>query len=128
MAESSSKVPPGTNNPHAKELYDQAGKLFEDNKFEEAIALYSQAIDEDPNYSSAHFNRALSYAILNQYDKATADAEKVLEIEPDSFDAPYVMGVINEYKHDYDSAIEWYEKSLKINPKYEQARSRLTAL
>ena len=128
MAESASKVPPGTNNPHAKELYDQAGKLFEENKFDEAIALYSQAIDEDPNYSSAHFNRALSYAILNQYDKATADAQKVLEIEPESYDAPYVMGVINEYKHDYDSAVEWYGKSLKINPNYEQAKSRLAAL
>ena len=46
MAESASKVPPGTNNPHAKELYDQAGKLFEENKFDEAIALYSQAIKQ----------------------------------------------------------------------------------
>ena len=38
------------------------------------------------------------------------------------------MGVINEYKHDYDSAVEWYGKSLKINPNYEQAKSRLAAL
>ena len=119
---------PGTNNPRAKELYDSAGRLFEENKFDEAIKLYSEAIDQDPNYSSAYFNRALSFAILNQYDNAVKDADKVLEIEPDSCDAPYVMGIISEYKHDTDAAIEWYEKSLKNNPHYEQAKTRLNAL
>lgn len=114
--------------PRAKELYDEAGKLFEENKFDEAIKLYTQAIEEQRDYASAYFNRALSYAILNQYDNAVKDADKVLEIEPYSCDAPYVMGIISEYKHDNDAALEWYEKSLKNNPHYEQAKSRLNAL
>ncbi|MDE1823609.1 MAG: AAA family ATPase, partial [Candidatus Micrarchaeota archaeon] len=117
-----------TGNPKAKELYKKAGTFFEDNKFEEAIDLYSQAIEEDPNYSSAYFNRALSYAILNKYEEATRDAENVLNIEPESYDAPYVMGIIAEYQQDYDGAKEWYQKALAKNPKYEQARSRLEQL
>jgi ATP-dependent 26S proteasome regulatory subunit/intein/homing endonuclease len=119
---------PGTNNPRAKELYDEGGKLFEENKFEEAIEQYTKAIEKDPDYASAYFNRALSFAILNKYDNATKDAGKVLSLEPDSCDAPYVMGIISEYKHDNEDAVEWYEKSLKANPDYEQARSRLNAL
>ncbi|MDE1855839.1 MAG: AAA family ATPase [Candidatus Micrarchaeota archaeon] len=128
MAEDEEQKKKGTKNPVAKDFYTKAGVLFEDNKFEEAIDLYSQAIKEDPKYASAYFNRALAYAILSKYDDATRDAEKVMDIEPDSHDAPYVMGIIAEYKKDYPGAKEWYERALKKNPKYEQAKARLEQL
>ncbi len=115
-------------NQRAKDYYAKAGKLFEDNKFEEAIESYTKAIEADPSYTSAYFNRALSYAILSKYDDAVADAEKVLDMEPDSYDAPYVMGIISEYRQDYGKAKEWYEKALKKNPDYEQAKARLEQL
>ena len=117
-----------TPSPAAKELYDKANTLFESNKFEEAIGLYSQAIVENPSYGSAYFNRALSYAILSKYDEAIGDAEKVMEIEPDAPDAPYVMGVIKEYQHNNDAAIAWYNNALKKNPNYAQAKERLESL
>ena len=114
-----------TSNAQAKEAYTKAGVFFEQNKFEEAIGLYTDAINIDPSYASAYFNRALSYAILNRYSEAMADAQKVLSLEPESFDAPYVMGIIYEYQHDYETATSWYEKALSRNPGYEQARARL---
>jgi SpoVK/Ycf46/Vps4 family AAA+-type ATPase len=117
-----------TRNPQAKELYQKAGEAFENDKFEEAIDFYSQAIKLDPIYSNAYFNRALSYAIISKYAEATRDAEKVLDLEPDSCDAPFVMGVINEYQMKYEEAKEWYEKSLKANPDYMQAKTKLEDL
>ncbi len=117
-----------TPNPEAKEYYTKAGTAFEENKFEEAIDLYTKAIDIDPNYASAYFNRALSYAILNRYQEAERDAEAVMDIEPDSHDAPYVMGIVAEYQHDYQGAREWYEKALNKSPNYEQAKARLDQL
>ncbi len=117
-----------TANPVAKDYYTKAGKFFEENKFDEAIDYYGRAIAEDPTYSSAYFNRALAYAIVNKYDLAVRDVDRVLMIEPNSHDAPYVMGVICEYQQDYQGAKEWYEKSLKVKPDYDQARSRLEQL
>ncbi|MEM0074688.1 MAG: AAA family ATPase [Candidatus Micrarchaeaceae archaeon] len=117
-----------TRNPQAKEAYTKAGQLFEENRFEEAIDLYSQAIKLDPVYSSAYFNRALSYALINRYDNARLDAEKVMELEPDSFDAPYVLGLVNEYEGNFEDAKSWYEKALKINPDYQPAKTRLEQL
>ncbi|MGC8676178.1 MAG: AAA family ATPase [Candidatus Micrarchaeia archaeon] len=125
MADDSAPKKADTRNPQAKELYTRAGQLFEENKFEEAIDLYSQAIKLDPVYSSAYFNRALSYALINRYDNAKLDAEKVMELEPDSYDAPYVMGLVEEYDGNYDKAREWFEKALKINPDYQPAKARL---
>ncbi len=112
----------------AKEFYDDAGKAFESNDFEKSIVLYTKSIDADPNYASAYFNRALSYAIISKYKEATRDAEKVLALEPNSYDAPYVMGIISEYQQDYPGAKEWYELALKRNPGYEQASARLEQL
>ncbi len=117
-----------TSNQAAKDYYTRAGKAFEENKFEDAIEFYTKAIEEDGEYGSAYFNRALSYAIMNKYTEATRDAEKVMDMEPDSCDAPYVMGIISEYQHDYVGAREWYEKALSKNPSYEQARARLEQL
>lgn len=114
--------------PEAKEIYDQAGKFFEENKFDEAIETYSKAIEAYAEYSSAYFNRALAYALIGQYDKATNDAMKVMELEPEAADAPYVMGIISEYQHDFDGAREWYTKSLKNNPGYSQAKQRMEGL
>lgn len=128
MADSQDQPKKGTINPAAKEVYTKAGALFEENKFEEAIDGYSQAIKLDRNYASAYFNRALAFAIINRYEEATADAQMVMKIEPESYDAPYVMGIIEEYKKNYTSAKAWYEKSLAKNPKYEQAKARLDQL
>ena len=118
----------GTRIKQAKEFYDEAGKAFENNDFEKSIVLYTKSIDADPNYASAYFNRALSYAILSKYKEATRDAEKVLALEPESYDAPYVMGIIAEYQQDYSGAKEWYELSIKRKPDYEQAKIRLEQL
>ncbi|MGC8547986.1 MAG: AAA family ATPase [Candidatus Micrarchaeia archaeon] len=128
MADEDQSKKADTRNPQAKELYTKAGELFEQNRFEEAIDLYTQAIKLDPVYSSAYFNRALSYALINRYDNAQLDAEKVMELEPDSYDAPYVMGLIKEYQGNYEEAKEWYTKSLKLNPNYQQAKVRLEQL
>ncbi|MDE1869722.1 MAG: AAA family ATPase [Candidatus Micrarchaeota archaeon] len=128
MAENPDQPKKGTNNPAAKEVYTKAGTLFEENKFDEAIEAYSQAIKADPNYASAYFNRALAYAIVNKYDQATLDARQVMKLEPESYDAPYVMGIIEEYKKNYNGAKEWYERALTLNPKYEQAKARLDQL
>jgi SpoVK/Ycf46/Vps4 family AAA+-type ATPase len=117
-----------TDSSEAKDYYAKAGRAFEENDFQKSIDMYTKAIEIDPNYSSAYFNRALSYAILNMYTEATRDAETVMDLEPESYDAPYIMGIVSEYQKDYQGAKEWYEKSLAKNPDYEQARARLEQL
>jgi tetratricopeptide (TPR) repeat protein len=109
-------------------FYERAGRLFEQNDTEQAIVYYSKAIAKDRGYSSAYFNRGLSYVIRNKYEEAKMDIAKVLEIEPLKADGPYLMAVIKEYEHDPKSAVEWYLKSLRLDPLYEKAKQRLVSL
>lgn len=117
-----------TPNPIAKKYYDIGGALFEQNKHDEAIACYTRAIEEDREYGSAYFNRALSYALLSRYREATEDAKMVLRLEPECHDGLYIFGVIYEYQHDYRSAAEYYKASLGKKPDYSQAMERLRSL
>jgi len=117
-----------TTNPLARRYYLIGNIFFEQGKHDLAIQCYTRATEEDPAYSSAYFNRTLSYAISSMYDLAAKDAITVMKIEPDSHDGPYVMGVICEYTHNLKAASEWYKMSLKRNPDYSPARERLRGL
>jgi len=110
-----------TNNPLAKRYYDSGRKLLEQNNFDDAIDSYTKAIELDPTYSSAYFNRSLCYAIKGNYELASRDALMVMKLEPNSFDAPYVMGIISEYKEDFEAALKWYDESINKNPSYSSA-------
>jgi len=109
----------------AKSLYRDAGALFEKNQFEDAIKLYDRAIERRSNYSSAYFNRALCYALINEYEKARQDALKVLQLEPAAADAKYVLGLIEEYQGNYEEAVRLYGEALKLDPNYQPAKARL---
>ncbi|MDP7975385.1 MAG: AAA family ATPase [TACK group archaeon] len=109
----------------AKSLYRDAGALFDKNQFQDAIKLYDRAIEKCDDYSSAYFNRALCYALINDYEKARQDVLKVLQLQPAAADAKYVLGLIEEYQGNYEEAVRLYGEALKLDPNYQPARARL---
>ncbi len=112
-------------NPEAKEHWMRGNSLFDESKFDEAIAEYGKALEIDKDYASAYFNRALNNVILKNFDAAKKDLQSVMELEPKSPDAPLLLGDISEQNNDLLGARFWYEKSLLANPGYEEAKNRL---
>ncbi|MEM0149693.1 MAG: RNase H family protein [Candidatus Micrarchaeaceae archaeon] len=111
--------------PKAKEHWHEGNRLFEEEKFNEAIEEYTQAIKIYGEYANAYFNRALAYTILKKWYNAERDLRFVLKIEPKSVDAPLLLGEIAEENNDLQSARFWYEKSLFNDPNYAEAKSKL---
>ena len=66
----------------AVELKDLGNKEFTSNNFEKAIDLFPQAIELDPTNHVFYSNRSGAYMGLNQCDKALADAEKTIQVNP----------------------------------------------
>ena len=52
-------------------------------KTEEAITLYSEAIDLDPDNHVLYSNRSVAYANVKKYQEALEDAEKTIQLKPD---------------------------------------------
>jgi len=64
-------------------LYDEADKLKDASKLDEAEAKLNEALAGDPNYALAHSALAVVLQKLGRHEEAIAHARKVCEIEPD---------------------------------------------
>lgn len=67
----------------AVELYDEADKLKDEGKLDEAVAKLSAALEADPNFPLAHSALAVVLQKQGQHEAAVAHAQKVCELAPD---------------------------------------------
>jgi tetratricopeptide (TPR) repeat protein len=69
--------------PDKEELYDQAIDAYADDKFDEAIALYKQALEIDPKYADAIHGMTMCYQAKGDLDTAIELTKKFIEQEPE---------------------------------------------
>ena len=62
-------------------LYDEADKLKDSGKLDEAVAKLNEALAVDPNYALAHSALAVVLQKLGRHDEAIQHAEKVCQLE-----------------------------------------------
>jgi len=82
--------------PASHELYDEAVKLKDQGKLEEAVAKLREILVTEPNYALAHGALSIYLGRLQRHDEALAHARKVCELEPNdprSFTALSVVSV-----------------------------------
>ena len=63
-------------------LYDQADKLKDEGKLDEAAAKLNDSLAADPNYALAHAALAVVLQKLGRHDEAVQHAQKVCQLEP----------------------------------------------
>lgn len=68
--------------PELHEIYDEAEKLKDEGKLEEAAVKYREILESDENYAMAHFALAVVCGRLGDHEKAVAHAEKAAQLEP----------------------------------------------
>jgi tetratricopeptide (TPR) repeat protein len=66
--------------PHA--LYDEADKLKDAGKLDEAVAKLNEALGTDANFALAHAALAVVLQKLGRHEEAVQHAQKVCELEP----------------------------------------------
>ncbi len=69
--------------PTVHEIYDQADKLKDEGKLEEAVAKLHEALELDANFALAHSALAVILGRLGRHDEAIQHGLKVCELEPD---------------------------------------------
>jgi len=73
--------------------------------------------------ATVHYNRGISYAIKGDFDRAIADYDKAIKLNPKDADVYYNRGNAYQRKGQHDRAIADYDKAIKLNPKYAEAHS-----
>ena len=81
-----------------------------------AIIDYSKAIELNPNYTIAYYNRGVIKNELKDYKRAIDDYTKAIELNPNYAIAYYNRGLIKDNLGDRYGAIVDYSKSIEIHP------------
>lgn len=90
--------------------------LFELGKYEEALAIYEQAIESNPSDYCAWCNRGSVVGKLGSLEEANACYERAIEIEPSYYHAWYFRGITLRDLERYEEAIFSYERAIEIDP------------
>jgi tetratricopeptide (TPR) repeat protein len=131
--------------------YDEEGKITTDN-LKAAAALFEKVMEKDKKHMHAYSDAAIIYEALGQYYKASAVWERGLTVSPrnqravDSIsrlgflyelslnsrlpndrkiDIYNNIGVLYWKNGEFDFAIEYFEKALRLNPRHAHSLANL---
>ena len=80
------------------------------------IALYTKAIELNPDYASAYNNRGVAYDNIEDYNNAIVDYTKAIELKPVDTSTYNNRGVAYDNMKDYNNAIVDYTKAIELKP------------
>jgi len=98
------------------DLLRQSQTLLESGKLEAAESVLSDLVQDQPDFSEAWNRRAVLYYLQGEYDKALADCQQVLSLNPVHFGALHGMGLCHAALADYRTAIQTFRRALAIQP------------
>lgn len=108
----------------AEEAYNlnvEGLNALQQNRFDEALALFRRASELLPNYSDAINNIGVVYFRRGSVGRAQDTWKKVIAFDPEYAIAYYNLGILAFGSSRYDQARSMFEKSLKINRRFVDA-------
>jgi len=129
-----------TANPEAYQLYLK-GKFYWNKRtgesLKQAVELYQQALEKDPNYALAYSGLAETYVLFSSYDvapatdsmpQAKAAALRALAIDDSLAEAHTALGFyLSNYEWDRDGSEKEYRRAIELKPNYATAHHWLGA-
>ena len=98
------------------ELLIRSQKLLEAGEAEQAEALLTDIIQDQPDFAEAWNRRAALYYTIGQHQKSLADCRMVVQLNPAHFGAWHGIGLCYAATASYPQAIQAFRKALEIQP------------
>lgn len=100
------------------EVYNTHGIAYSENsEHDRAMEAFDKAIELQPDYISAHYNRGLAYMRIGEVDKALADYSGAIQFKPNYAEAYNNRGIAYHKKGEVIYAIQDYSTAIGLNPK-----------
>ena len=106
----------------SEQNFDEAEKLWENNKHVESMEFYQKALDSGKltkkQIVRAHYNRGFAFfKLMNVMDNAVKEFDEVLKLEPNNSEAYCLRGDALSIMNKYQKAVPNWKMSVEINPK-----------
>jgi tetratricopeptide (TPR) repeat protein len=95
---------------------------------EQAVDTFSEIIRRRPEFAEGWNKRATVYYLLGEYQKSLADCDEVMRRNPYHFGALSGYGMIYLRLDQPATALEYFERALRVNPNLESTRQTIEIL
>ena len=110
----------------AELLKAEANECFKQEKFQQAVDLYSKALELNPNKSVYYANRSIANLKLENFGYALTDASKAIECDKNYLKAYYRRAAAHMALGKYKVALKDYERVYKVKPNDADAKKKFT--
>ena len=115
-----------TKAPSSYRVNQLSGEIFEtQGKYGEAAAQFAQAIEKAPSALNLHYRRGrcllLDSPSPENLDKARAEFELELKLNPSDAIAEYQIGQILSTRHESAQAARHFERAVQLHPEFAEA-------
>ena len=93
-----------------------------------ATRVLQRALDLNPVHPGTHFQMARALLEQGRFESAAGIVEKGLSLQPDSAEAYFIKGMIEDGLGNLASAESFYRKSLSLDPAGESVKKKLRVL
>ncbi len=104
----------------AKDYYKKANQFIDAGYPKEAIGLLDLAIEKDPTFFAAHYNRGVVNFLIKDYKNAIADFSRAISVDPKNSTAYASRGEVYETMKDGEKALNDYKKAAQLGSKETQ--------
>ena len=100
----------------AQQAMTQAKQYLDQQRYDEAISAYREAVRGDPQNAVAHYGLGVAYSRTGADDQAIAAYREAVRLQPTNVDAYYGLGVAAERKGLDDEAIAAFREVIRRRP------------
>jgi tetratricopeptide (TPR) repeat protein len=114
---------------NARPRVQLANLYFDAERYDDAIKWYEDALALQPNDVNVSTDLGVCYYYINQPDKALAQFEKSLELDPKHAKTLLNVGIVRAFgKQDLDGATQAWQQVIKIAPNSPEGQAAKRAL
>lgn len=113
--------------PPASIYNDLANALVKQKKYDEAIEHYNRAIQLEPTFARAYYNKGMALSEQNRLSEAIEEFRHVLRFYPRDAEMHCNVGTLLLRHGDVEAAIEEFRTSLRYDPDLSRAQRQLEA-
>lgn len=96
---------------------EKAIALIAMEEYSAAVDVMNVAIQKYPQMANLYYTRGRAYKAMEYYPSARRDFEKSVELNPDSWEATYLLATILEQYQEYDDALALAKRASLLNRK-----------
>lgn len=101
---------------------------FVDERYDESIALFTRALEYEPDHLLAVVSRGAAYYKQGHLEQARADFDRGIQIDPAHARAHHMRGLVNEHGGNDQAAMDDFTRAIELNPDYGAAYFSRAAL